>query len=409
MDEVRADINTAAALRAQYAIETPKPPRRRQKKIVETAPEPAAEEEPLIDKTAALHLHSKKTERLQKREQKKSEKVAEVLASKYTIQDLPTELVLNIIAFLEPSSIFRLSRTSSGIRDFILENEDHIANNVLTTRYGTLFRCFPLPFSFDEVPMDVRPALLSERRQEIMGIHRKAYYQHIPQYDPHAICTCMTCVFSWNNLCLIIDLNYWQKCLEKREPITMIPRGTTPDWNQKLLSRNAGIVRTAMQHKMMYAAILEKHLATITTTILRSSRWKRKGDKKPKGPRLYNMLDSDVRAGSDVFLENAGQPSHEFLFHRDNYYGVEAYLPNRKWSSEGKKWYYYALPPVQHERDLEWVRMSTIRQARLDSAASESEKDQGSERKHDGEKGQATGQVDVDEQQQALATIPAIS
>jgi len=391
MEEVRADINTAAALRAQYAIETPKPTRRRQKKVIEPVPEPV--EEPLIDKTAALHLHSKKTERLQKRGQKKSEKAAEVSASKYTLTDLPDEMVLNIIAFLEPSSIFRLARTSTSIRGFILENEGHIARNVLDTRYGTLSRCFPLPFPFDDVPMDVRPALLSERRQEIMGIHRKAYYQHIPQYDPHAICTCMTCVFSWNNLCLIIDLNYWQKYLEKREPIPMIARGTNPDWNEKLLSRNAGIVRTAMEHMLMYAAILEKHLSTITTTIQRSSRWKRKGDKKPKGPRLYNMLDSDVRAGSDVFLENAGQPSHEFLFHRDNYYGVEAYLPNRKWSSEGHKWYYYALPPVQHERDLEWVRMSTIRQARLDAAASDDQKGQEGEHKHGGEQGQAKEEV----------------
>jgi len=403
MDEVRADINTAAALRAQYAIETPKPTRRRQKKVVETTPDPV--EEPLVDKTAALHLHSKKTERLQKRELKKSEKAAEVSASKFTLQDLPDEIVLNIIAFLEPSSTIRLSRTTSAIKAFVLENEDHIARRVLDIRYGTLFRCFPLPFSFDEVPLDARPALLSERRQEIMGIHRKAYYQHIPQYDPHVICTCMTCVFSWNNLCLIIDLNYWQKCLEKREPIPMIARGTTPDWNEKLLSRNAGIVRMAMQHKLMYACILEKHLATITSTILRSSRWKRKGDKKPKGPCLYNMLDSDVRAGSDIFLENAGQPSHEFLFHRDNYYGVEAYLPNRKWSSEGQRWYYYALPPVQHERDLEWVRQSTIRQARLDSQVLDNNASQANEQKHEKEQGQAKGQAY--EQLQASETTPA--
>ena len=186
----------------------------------------------------------------------------------------------------------------------------------------------------------------------------------------------------------------------------MIARGTSPDWNEKLLSRNVGIVRMAMQHKLMYAAILEKHLSTITTTILRSSRWKRKGDKKPKGPRLYNMLDSDIRAGSDVFLENAGQPSHEFLFHRDNYYGVEAYLPNRKWSSEGQKWYYYALPPVQHERDLEWVRQSTIRQARLDSQVLDNSKGQESVKEHEKEQEQAKGQAN---EQLHPETTPAIS
>jgi hypothetical protein len=372
MDEGHADINTAAALRAQYAIEIPKAPRRRKKKVVEE--EPAELLEPLIDTTAVLSLHSKKTERLQKQKQKKSVKAAEVIASKYTIQDLPGEIVLLIIGNLPPSSIFRLSRTSSSIRSFIVENENHIARSVVDTRYSILQRCFPPPLPFSAVPEDVRPALLSTRRQEIMGIHRKAYYQHIPPYDPHTICTCMTCVFAWNNLCLIIDLHHWQQSLEKREPITMIARGTTPEWNLDLLRRNGAIVRKAMSHMLMYACILEKHLDTISTTIMRSSRWKRKGDKKPRGPRLYNMTEVDVSSGSDYFLENAGPPSHEFPFHRDNYYTIEAYLPNRKWSTDTKKWHYYALPPFQHERDLQWVRESTKRVQDAETRAQEAAK-----------------------------------
>jgi hypothetical protein len=359
MDEGHADINTAAALRAQYAIEIPKAPRRRKKKVIE---EEAAEIlEPLVDTTAALNLHSKKTDRLQKQKQKKSVKAAEVIASKYTIQDLPSEIVLLIISNLPPSSIFRFSRTSSSIRTFIAENETFIARSVLDTRYSILQRCFPPPLPFSAVPDDVRPALLSTRRQEIMGIHRKAYYQHIPPYDSHTICTCMTCVFAWNNLCLTIDLHHWQQSLEHREPIPMIARGTSPQWNLDLLKRNGVIVLEAMSHMLMYACILEKHLDTISTTIMRSSRWKRKGDKKPRGPRLYNMSEVDAKSGSDHFLANAGPPSHEFPFHRDNYYTIEAYLPNRKWSPETKQWHYYAVPPFQHERDLQWVRESTKR------------------------------------------------
>jgi hypothetical protein len=41
-------------------------------------------------------------------------------------------------------------------------------------------------------------------------------------------------------------------------------------------------------------------------------------------------------------------------FHRDNYYMLEAYLPNRSWFADDKRWGY--MPAEQHQRDLEQLR-----------------------------------------------------
>ena len=38
----------------------------------------------------------------------------------------------------------------------------------------------------------------------------------------------------------------------------------------------------------------------------------------------------------------------------DNYYNLNAYIPNRKWSKEQQKWIYYAAG--LHDRDLAWVK-----------------------------------------------------
>lgn len=344
------DINTAAALRAQYAIDTPKISRRRHKKAIVSD-----EVEPLVDNTAKLELHSKKTERLQKRQIKRSQKAASQPAA-LSLMDLPIELLLEILYHLKPSDILRLSRTSHQIRDFIISNEDLVARRIIRRRYWNLFRCFPLPIAFKDVPQSAHAALLSPKRQEMLNIHRKSYHQHVQMVDPHEICTCMTCVFAWNNLSLIVDLHHWQSKLENREPIPMIARGTNPQWNLDLLERNANIVRTAMDRNLVYACILEKHLSTITDTILRSAaRSKKKATTNSKSSRLYSMTDQDVKEGTDRYLERSGPPSYDFPFHRDNYYALEAYLPNRKWSSEKREWFYYGLPPLQHERDLEWV------------------------------------------------------
>lgn len=339
-EKVNPDINFAAALRAQYAIE--RTPRRRHKK-------PTAQdkiEEPLVDNTAILPLHSKKTDRMQKRQNKKSQKVG------LSFTDLPPEILLEISSWLRVADVFRLSRTSRSMTNFVQNHGTNIANRILRVRYWVLHRCFPAPVAIDSVPEEYHESLLDVRRQELLNIHKKSYHQHIEMIDPKAVCTCLTCIFAWNNLCLLVDLHHWQDDLNRGDPIPMIQRGTPPQWNEMLLKENADVVRSAIKQPLMYAAILEKHLATITGTILRSSQWKKKTTSAK--PRLYHMTDWDVVSGTDAFLERKGPPSYDFPFHRDVYYSLEAYLPNRRWDDH--KWNYYPRAPAQHNRDLEWVK-----------------------------------------------------
>lgn len=346
---VRSDINSAAALRAQYAIETPKVvSRRRHKRLTKDE-----SEEPLVDQTSRLTLHSKKTERLQRKYKKRSEKIVNARASSWSLNDLPNEILTEISSHLLVSDVFRLSRVSHFLHEFVQSSQISIARPIIQRRYWIIQRCFPLPVPLDAVPEEYHSGLLNERRQELLNIHRKSYHQHIEMVNPRTVCTCMTCVFAWNNLCLCIDLHHWQHNLANREPIPMIARGTNPEWNQQLLKRNADVVRAAVKQPLYYAAILEKHLNTITTTILRFAKWKKPGTKAK--PRLYHLTDWDVDAGTDAFLDRSGPPSYDFPFHRDNYYSLEAYLPNRKWGNDGK-WHYYPGPPTQHEKDLEWVK-----------------------------------------------------
>lgn len=65
------------------------------------------------------------------------------------------------------------------------------------------------------------------------------------------------------------------------------------------------------------------------------------------------METEDVKPGNDVFLERSGPPSVDFPWHRDNYYMLEAYLPNRGWKAEEERWMY--MPESQHDRDVEFV------------------------------------------------------
>ncbi len=66
------------------------------------------------------------------------------------------------------------------------------------------------------------------------------------------------------------------------------------------------------------------------------------------------MSLDDVKSETDLFLERSGPPSLDFPFHRDNYYMLEAYLPNRGWNAEVAEWRY--MPASQHDRDVEFVR-----------------------------------------------------
>ena len=309
------------------------------------------EDEPLIDTTAALLLRSKKTERAQKRMVKKQQKAAERPAAS-NLLDLPPELLEEVLGYLRPSDIGQLLFLNHDVHDFVQSHGTAVARDTIGRRYWVLTRCFPLPIAFQEVESSAHSALLSEKRQDMLQIHKKPN-QHVKGINPHDVCTCMNCVFAWNNLCLILDLSHWQENLEDRKPIPMIPRGTSPEWNRKLLDANARLVEKAMNSQLCYAAILEKHLQTTIGTILRTTS---RGKKTIHPRRLYHLTPAEAAKETDAFLEISGPPSYEFPWHRDNYYGLEAYMPNRKWSKEKERWLYYA--DGLHDRDLQWVKES---------------------------------------------------
>jgi uncharacterized protein YceK len=290
------------------------------------------DDEPLVDTTAALQLHSKKTERMQKRLEKKSKK--KPAPKPQSFLDLPSELLLDTLTYLRPSDLSRLQRVNRTTKSFIQENEATISREIIRVRYSILAQCFPLPLAFSTLDTKYHSALLSSKRQDLLAIHKKPY-QHVKPLDPLDICTCMTCVFAWNNLCTIVDLAHWQKALDSREPIPMIPRGQNPDWNQDLIAHNATLVQAAIR------------------TILRRSKYIKARPVLPEH-RPYQLSLAEAAQESDMYLARKGPPSYEFPYHRDNYYNLEAYVPNRKWSHDEGRWKYYA--GTQHERDLEWVR-----------------------------------------------------
>jgi hypothetical protein len=331
----------------------PSSARRSKKKAVSILADDGDDEEPLVDTTAALQLHSKKTERMKKRLEKRSKKKPPTKPQSFL--DLPSELIVEILTYLRPSDLFRLQRLTKPMQAFIRENEPTIARDLIRSRYSILAKCFPSPVPFQAIDPTYHSALLSPKRQDLLAIHKKPY-THIKPLDPLAICTCMTCVFAWNNLCTILDLAHWQTSLDARVPITMIPRGASPPWNKDLIETSAARVEAAIESPLVYTALLALHLDTTTRTILRRSKY----IKTPQGGpvlaqhRPYQMSLAEAARGSDEFLARKGLPSYEFPFHRDNYYNLEAYVPNRKWSSEEGCWKYYA--GTQHARDLEWVR-----------------------------------------------------
>lgn len=311
--------------------------------------------EPLIDTTAKLALNSKKTLRLQRRADKKQ---AIRKAHSHGIQsflDLPPELLLGVLGHLLPSDVMRLLVLNTAMRKFILENESIVAEEIIYRRYWILRQCFPLPVSMDLVPISSQHILLSQEWQDRLRIHKNPY-QHIKPVDPSKVCTCMGCVLAWNNLCIILDLSHWQNNLENREPIPIIARGTNPEWNVELLQHNADTVMKAMNSPLTYARILQLHLTTTTRTIIRSGKWRKKGEKitTPR-PRLYHLTDAEAANGTDVYLDRSGPPSYQPIFTRDNYYSVEAFVPNRKWDKDEKMWKYYSKWPKPHENDLDWL------------------------------------------------------
>ena len=322
------------------------------------------DDEPLIDTTAAIAKNSKRTKRQQKQQQKKQLKAA-ARARPESFLDLPAELVQEVFSHLRPSDIFKVQLVNRATRFFVQRNERAIAKDILDSKYWVLQRCFSLPIPLNEVDDQSQTALMHPRRQQMAEIHRKPY-QHIKPLDTSKVCSCPTCLVAWNNLNIALDFAHFQSYLNCREPIPMIPRGTSPEWNRELIEEHARIVNEAIASPLTYAAILEAHLDSTVGTLLRQVRFpphtrmhqhnKMISTKTVHPSTLYQVTEKDAN-GSDEFLERDGslvRPSYDVPFNRDNYYSLLAYAPNRKWSKDERRWLYYARGA--HERDLEWSR-----------------------------------------------------
>lgn len=289
----------------------------------------------------SLIRNSRRIERQRKKQVKKSQKQPQ---ERQTILDLPYELLMDILTQLLPSDLIRLSHANRSLRDFIAEQGDTLAKHIIRWRYPCLEKCLRLPVLLEHVEPDSRAAL---QRLDRLGFIRKQAYTHVMTPDPTVVCTCLSCVLRWNSLCLALDFAHWQPNLDAGDPIPMIPRGKNPVWNQRLVERNAGVVRRALAEPLWYACILEAHLGSIVGSIRRHS--ENKGNRR----RRFRMSREDERAGTDQFLDRSGPPTVDFPFHRDNYYMLEAYLPNRGWNGEEGRWMY--MPAGQHDTDVGMV------------------------------------------------------
>ncbi|KAI1149664.1 hypothetical protein F4825DRAFT_429459 [Nemania diffusa] len=321
----------------------------------------------LEDKTEALTLNSKRMERVRKKQTRKA------MTAKNSPQGflsvLPYELVMEILTLLRPSDIFRLQRTSKPLHDFIVCEEARLARAVSGWRYSCLERCFRLPVLLANIDPAIHRLLQTPERQEILTIHKKPY-QHIKSPEPTEVCTCLTCMLRWSALAIIVDFAHWQEHLDKGEPIPMIPRGKFPEWNQLIIAAHAAIVRKALYSPLWHARLLEVHLDTTTRSIQRHAA--NKGNKR----RRFRMTEDDVNSGTDVFLARSGPPSIDIPYHRDNYYLLESFMPNRSWSQDLNRWLY--VPAEQHDRDIEFVVLWAERRRRAEKQAEDEVREQAS-------------------------------
>ncbi|KAI0096769.1 hypothetical protein GGR51DRAFT_542790 [Nemania sp. FL0031] len=321
----------------------------------------------LEDKTEALTLRSKRTQRIRKKQTKKAMKVKASPGGFLSL--LPYELAMDILTLLKPSDLFRLQRTSKPFREFIINEETKLARFISSWRYSCLEKCFRLPVLLADIDPAIHPLLQIPERQEIMTIHKKPY-QHIRSPEPAEVCTCLTCTLRWSALAIIVDFAHWQEHLDKGEPIPMIPRGKSPEWNQVMIAAHAEIVRKALYSPLWHARLLEVHLDSTTRSISRHAA--NKGNKR----RRFRMTEEDVNSGTDTFLARSGPPSFDIPYHRDNYYLLETFMPNRSWSQDFYRWLY--VPAEQHDRDIEFVVMWAERRKRAEQQAEREAREQAS-------------------------------
>jgi hypothetical protein len=266
-------------------------------------------EEPLEDKTAALTLKNKRTERMERRKVTRDKKRDAMV----NLAKLPTELLLEAVQYLAPHDVFHFSFVNRRFYKLVNANSGVIGDVIIASRYGILAQCFPTPKLLSDVEPSLRPLLSDPTRQTQLGIHKRPY-QHIESPDPQQLCTCLTCILTWNNLSLVLDFSNWQPNLDTGKPIPMVPRGQAPEWNQQLVARNARIARKAIGDSLWHARILEVHLDSTIRAIKRHA--KNKGNKRAH----VAMTAEDAAAGTDDFLVKHGPPSLEFPYHRDEYY-----------------------------------------------------------------------------------------
>lgn len=305
---------------------------------------------------STLTIHSKRNERRRRKQQLKQPKP---LNSNLTLLHLPFDALIQVLCLLRPSDNFRLARTCRPLHTFILDEYPiQIANSIIRWRYPCLEKCLRLPVPIYSIPHEYKEALLDEERlREWERDQRRRPYQHIKALDPRSVCRCLTCLLRWNVMCLAVDFTHWQGVLDAGDVLPVIARGRQPEWNRNLLDVHAAVVEKALlgstsssrlASKLWYAVILEAHLESTVRSIRRH-----RANKFNKRPHFL-MTDQDATSGTDAFLHAHGPPSVDFPFMRDNYYMLEAYLPNRSWFSEEGRWVY--MPAEQHEKDIEVIR-----------------------------------------------------
>ncbi|KAI5863726.1 hypothetical protein GGS23DRAFT_604741 [Durotheca rogersii] len=304
----------------------------------------------LEDKTEPLTLRSRRTERARKRQARKAGKTGH--QPYHYLMSLPYELVIEILSFLRPSDIFNLQRVNRSFHLFITDSEGSIARAISSWRYVCLGRCFRSPVLIEQMDPAIRVFVQSPHRQDQLNIYRR-FPLHVQPPDPGELCTCLTCLQRWLSLCLVVDFAHWQRNLDIGEPIPMIPPGRLPEWNRALVTSNAAIVRKALRSPLWHARLLETHLDSTTRSIRRHT--ENKGNKRQR----FFMSKEDLESGSDRFLAGPGPPSLDIPYHRDNYYMLEAYLPERAWNATSKSWTY--VPAEQHDKDVEYIKSTKTR------------------------------------------------
>lgn len=346
-------------------------PKQKHRELKDSLSSKNISEEPLLDKTSILPLRSKRTERLERKTKKKEKKSS--LVGEKSLFGLPSELVVAILGFLRPSDVFTLLRVNSWIREFIIRSDNQISQAIIRNRYSILSKSFPRPRLINTVDETIKAILLSSRHQQRLGIH-KSPYQHIKPANPEVTCSCISCVMAWNNLNLIMDLAHWQNSLSNREPIPMIPHGMKPQWNTDLMSTHASSVHMAITKPLWYARLLEKHLHTINQTLTRHGTYQRTKKMSsvdiPASQRPFHFSGEDIAMETDSFLARRGPPSYELPYHRDKYYTLGAYVPNRRW--DDGKWIYYG---DLHESEIKWVAEQAQRDSEFAAALDRSMED----------------------------------